>query len=187
MKEYAGGDAYSHPKMKEEELQKYFGEELIITELKGKSNVVTFTRTASSILHSIFSPKMSDEAQKSMVIEIAVELTKSEIKILATSRASYPRPYDIASRTANLDFEPDSLQLMLTTIFRGKDVDLKVASIGQAIMQAARPRILICPMQIGLAVQIHHCFSSKFLVDTLYSLGFSSSYNEVLTLSLIHI
>ena len=114
----------------------------------------------------MFSPKMSDEAQKRMIIEITAELTKSEIKILATSCASYPRQDDIASRTANLDFEPDSLQLMLTTIFSGKDVDLKMASIGQAIVQAARPRILICPMQIGLAVQIHHCFSSKFLVDT---------------------
>ena len=109
---------------------------------------------------------MSDEAQKRMIIEITAELTKSEIKILATSCASYPRQDDIASRTAYLDFEPDSLQLMLTTIFSGKDVDLKMASIGQAIVQAARPRILICQMQIGLAVQIHHCFSSKFLVDT---------------------
>ena len=53
MKEYAG-DAYSHVKMKEE-LQKYFDEELVITELNGNSNVVTFTRTASSILHSFYS------------------------------------------------------------------------------------------------------------------------------------
>ena len=141
MKEYAGGGAYSHSKMYEE-LQKYFGEELIITELNGKSNVVTFTRTVSSIPHSIFYPKMSDEAQKRRNIEIAAELTKSEIKILATSRASYPRQDDTASRTANLDFEPDSLQLMLTTIFNGKDVDL-IKDIFTHVMSLIIRKILL--------------------------------------------
>ena len=29
----------------------------------------------------------------------------------------------------------------------GKDVDLKRASIGQAVMQAARPRVLLAPLQ----------------------------------------
>ena len=29
----------------------------------------------------------------------------------------------------------------------GKNVDLKRASIGQAIMQAARPRVLLAPLQ----------------------------------------
>ncbi|KAK7096605.1 hypothetical protein V1264_005881 [Littorina saxatilis] len=48
-------------------------------------------------------------------------------------------------------------------------------------MQAAHPRILIAPLQIGLGVQMHHCFGSKFLIDTVYSLGFSSSYREVKT------
>lgn len=48
-------------------------------------------------------------------------------------------------------------------------------------MQSARPRISICPMQIGLGVQLHHHFASKFkvLIDTLYSFGFCSSYAEV--------
>ena len=79
-----------------------------------------------------------------MIIETAAELTKSKIKTLAPSRASYSSQNDIASRTDNLNFVPDSLQLLLTTIFSGNDVDLKVAAIGEAV----RPRILICPMQI---------------------------------------
>ena len=61
---------------------------------------------------------------------------------------------DIASRKTNMDLVPESLQLLLTTVFSGKDVEMKVASIGQAIMQAARLRILICPLQLGLAMQI---------------------------------
>ena len=46
-----------------------------------------------------------------------------------------------------MDLVPESLQLLLTTVFSGKDVEMKLASIGQAIMQAARLRILICPLQ----------------------------------------
>ncbi|VDI23197.1 Hypothetical predicted protein [Mytilus galloprovincialis] len=46
-------------------------------------------------------------------------------------------------------------------------------------MQATRPRSLIAPLQLGLGVQMHHHFGSKFLLDTLYQLGFSSSYKEV--------
>lgn len=52
-------------------------------------------------------------------------------------------------------------------------------AIGQAIMQACRPRALIAPLQLGLGMQMHHHFGSKFLIDTLSNLGFSSSYWEV--------
>ena len=43
-----------------------------------------------------------------------------------------------------------------------------------------RPSALLAPLQIGLAVQMHHHFASRFLVDTLNKLGFCSSYSEVL-------
>ena len=78
-----------------------------------------------------------------MMIETAAELTESTIKTLATSRASYSSQNDIASHTDSLNFVLDSLQLMLTTIFSRNDVDLKMSSIGEAIMQVVRPRILI--------------------------------------------
>ena len=61
----------------------------------------------------------------------------------------------------------------------GKEVQTKVAAIGQAIMQATRPRVLLAPLQVGLGVQLHHHYASRFLFDTLYKLGFCCSYNEV--------
>ncbi|GFR75030.1 hypothetical protein ElyMa_005768000 [Elysia marginata] len=51
-------------------------------------------------------------------------------------------------------------------------------SVGQSIMQATRPRAFIATLQIGLSVYIHHQFASKFLLDTFFQLGFSSSYSE---------
>lgn len=72
-----------------------------------------------------------------------------------------------------------SLYLFLRNLFSETNADIKITSIGQAIIQAARPRVLIAPLQIGLAIQMHHHFASKFLIDTLSKLGFSSSYTEV--------
>jgi len=64
-------------------------------------------------------------------------------------------------------------------MFPGSISARKIASIGQAIVQAVRSRLLIAPLQIGLNVQMHHHFASKYLVDILSKLGFSSSYKEV--------
>ena len=46
-------------------------------------------------------------------------------------------------------------------------------------MQQARPRTLIMPLQVGVAIQMHYHFSSRYLTDPLNSMGFSSSYTEV--------
>lgn len=43
-----------------------------------------------------------------------------------------------------------------------------------------RPRAVIAPLQIGLGVQAHHLYRSKFIVDTLSEMGFCSSYKEIL-------
>ena len=72
-----------------------------------------------------------------------------------------------------------SIAFFLRNTFSKKDSDLQVYSIGQAIVQAARPRLAIEPLQISLAVQLHHMFGSRFLIETLSSMGFCSSYSEV--------
>ena len=46
-------------------------------------------------------------------------------------------------------------------------------------MQSARPRVLLAPLQLGLGVQMHHHFQSRFLVDTLHNHGYCCSYSEV--------
>lgn len=43
-----------------------------------------------------------------------------------------------------------------------------------------RPRVLVAILQIGIAVQMHRQFSSRFLIDSLNSHGFCTSYSEVL-------
>ena len=46
-------------------------------------------------------------------------------------------------------------------------------------MQATRPRVLQAPLLLGLGVQMHFHFASRFLIDTLDGLGYSCSYSEV--------
>ena len=46
-------------------------------------------------------------------------------------------------------------------------------------MQCVRPKAIIAPLQLGLAVQMHHHFAPKFLIETLNSHGFCASYSTV--------
>ena len=78
-------------------------------------------------------------------------------------------------------FVPASLCTLLKGLFTCKDSQVKTASIGQAFVQSARPRIIIAPLQLGLGVQLHNHFGSRFLIDTLNSQGFCCSYKEVST------
>ena len=79
----------------------------------------------------------------------------------------------------DIAFLHGTLHLFLQNVLVGKDIGTKVASIGQAIMQSVRPRILNTPLQLGLGVQMHKQFGSRFLIDTLNQLGFCSSYSEI--------
>ena len=73
----------------------------------------------------------------------------------------YPSNAEMASSEAALEYILVCLKTFLKIVFAGKDVDVKIASIGQAIMQAARPGVLMAPLKIGLAVQMHNHFQYK--------------------------
>ena len=85
----------------------------------------------------------------------------------------------MSSAEEGYNFLPESLALFLRVLFSTKDSIVKIASIGQAVVQATRPRVLLTPLQLGLGVQLHHQFGSRFLIDMLHKLGFCCSYGEV--------
>ena len=72
------------------------------------------------------------------------------------------------------------MHCLLQNLFVGKDTRHKQASIRQAIVHAVHPRAVIAPLQLGLAIQMHHHFRSRFLIDILSAIGYCSSYSEVL-------
>jgi hypothetical protein len=173
-------EPYAFTYMKEQ-LQKHFGDRITITDIKGRSNVVTFGETASALIQDFYyQPKQGNcDAEKLRLVETAAKLIKNDMKSVTQSKDVYPSSGEITSAEEAMAFIPGSLQLLLQTLAVGNDRDTKIASLGQAIMQCIRPRVLIAPLQIGLGVQMHHHFASKFLIDTLHEHGFCSSYKEV--------
>ena len=168
---------YTHMKFK---LKEHFGERIIETEINGKPNVLTFRSTAKEILQDFYAQRKVDvESEKKRIIETAAKLIKDDIKSLAISYDVYPNSDSLKSEEEGNKFLPESLKVLLKVLFVGRNVDIKTAAIGQAIMQATRPEVILAPMQVGLAVQVHHHFASRFLVDTLHRLGFCCSYKEV--------
>ena len=61
-----------------------------------------------------------------------------------------------------------------------KDGFLQKCAIAQTLIQNVRPRTIMAPMQLALAVMLHRHFGSRYLIDTLHKLGFCASYTEVL-------
>jgi len=141
---------------------------------------MTWKTSASSILYDYFKlPKCdNDEEEARRITQTAAKLMKSSIKAL-NSFTEYPVVQDLTTENT-IAFLPGSLKLLLQVLFAGQNTEKKQASLGHAIIQATRPRGLIAPLQIGLVIQMHHHFGSKFLVDSLHQHGFCCSYGEVL-------
>lgn len=78
------------------------------------------------------------------IIETAAKLIKCDIKSIKCDRDWYPVIRDIKG---SLRFLPDSLVKLLDGILLSKNSKLKTATIGQAIMQGARPRVIIIMLQ----------------------------------------
>ena len=78
-----------------------------------------------------------------------------------------------------MKYPPDTLLALIEGMFAGKNSGVKGASIGQAIMQATRPRVMLAPLQLGLCVQLHHHIASRFLIDSLHHHGLCCSYQDV--------
>ena len=118
-------------------------------------------------------------SQTESLMKTTGQLILSEIKAMPNARTYYPSFGDDHSVCEQVQYLPPSLQNLLREIFKNKDGEMRVASLGQAIIQAARLRTVMAPLQLGFAVQVHHRFGSRGLVETLHRLGFCVPYNEV--------
>lgn len=80
MKEYLDDDheAYGFTHMKSR-LEKHFGKNILITEIAGKANIVTFTVTAAEILHQFRESMRNDTMSPQTIIKTAAKLLKSDI------------------------------------------------------------------------------------------------------------
>ena len=139
--------AYSYPHM-QLKLDEHFGDRIIQTEINGKPNVVTFRNKAKAVLHEFYSHQKTDpETDKRRIVQTAAKLIRDDIKAVETSHTVYPACDQLESDEC-INFLPETLRVLLEGLIVGKGVQTKIASIGQAIMQAARPRVLLAPLQV---------------------------------------
>jgi len=182
MTDHCGDRAYSHKHMKTK-LIEHFGESICITSSGNTETKITLKRTASAIIDD-FSKSiqgMTEADKKSSLISAAAKLIKTDIYALEaeSTKAFYPSYSTVSSTSENQGFLPESLQCLLKVLFSGSGSEKRIASIGQAMIQAARPKGIIPPLQVALGIQLHHLFGSRYLLDLLNTLGFCSSYYEV--------
>ena len=158
-----------------------FGDDVIIAEIDGRPDVITMRPTVAKILYNFYYEPKEDSTRREEIrlVKAAATMIKNDIKRHDGSKETYPLSSDMSSVETAIYFLPESLIPLLDTLIIGVDKKLEIASIGQAIMQAARLRGLISPLQQGLAVQMHHHFGSRFLIDSFHRHGFCSSYSEV--------
>ena len=131
---------------------------------------MAYRQTVDAILR-VYHKKPKDvdvELQTIQLIETAARLLKNEIIENVTDiQEVYPSAEDL-NKDDSFQY-PNSLRLLLTKLFACKEKDkirMKISAIGQALIQAARPRTVLTPLQLGLAVLMHHHFQSKYLIES---------------------
>lgn len=166
MKQLCGENAYS-PRYMKKRLMDHFKDEIIIFDKYG-----TLRDTANKIMQDFYHhSKFKDaEEEKLSILTTAAKLIKSERHSINVSKDVYPSASLISSLSEILNYIPKGLRTFLQGLLAEKENHIKVSTIGQALMQATRPRCLLSPLQIGLAIQIHHNFGSRSLIDTLYNI-----------------
>ncbi len=88
------GEAYSSIYMKKKLLEHYGGS-VIITEMNGKSNVVTFKSKGHAILHKFYmrTTKQDSESEKITIIQTAGKLILNDINSMETKKKTiHPHP-----------------------------------------------------------------------------------------------
>ena len=172
-------DVYTQVQLKRE-LEKHYGSRVTITTVRQLPNVVTLTSNLKSIIQEAHdrAREMNELSDMDRLIESVAKYIRTEIKSMEHHDNKYPTTADMGSVDGNVTYLPHSLQLLLGNIIKSKNANLKVASIGQSIMQSMCPRSFLPPLQVGLSVTLEHKYGHRDLVDMINKLGFCSSYSE---------
>lgn len=180
MKELSGeSEVYTIKRLKQK-LEEHYKECIFFAEVGGRSNVVCFRNMAKHIINDKWyaDKKANIEDESERIVTAAAKIIKAEIREREYEHDIYPTKSDISDIERNKQWVPDHLLKLLAIIIPS---ELRQSSIGQCILQSARPRSVIAPIPFGLGVELDHVFGSKWLITELYKLGFASSYDEVTT------
>ena len=103
-------------------------DDIVIAEVNGKQDVVTFRTNTSMILQNFYQEQKSNDPtkEKERIILTAAKLLKTEIKETNSSSEFYPTSDEIGSLDYCNQFLPRSLPILLENMFASKNNALKV-------------------------------------------------------------
>ena len=120
--------------------------------------------------------KKEVEETKESIVKAPAKIIKSEIREVEKSNEYYPTNLEVQDLKTCSEWIPESLIILLKIIMPNL---LKQTAIAHSMIQAARPRSVLCPIPFGLGVQLDKEFGSKWLISHLHKPGFSISPDEV--------
>ena len=121
--------------------------------------------------------KKKQDETKADVIMAAGKIIKAATRELTKSNEVSPTTEEIANSDKGNEKVPESLKLLLSSLIPAK---IKQLVVGQCIVQAAKPRSVLCPITLRLGAELENNFGSKWLLNHLVKLGLSVSADEVL-------
>ena len=122
------GEPYSVVYMRQM-LKARYGDNIIVTSINGKTDVVTFRYTARYILHEFFEDSKSKcDDDKDGIIKAAANIIRSDIKSLAVSKQVYPLASDVQDTKYNKDYLPRS-------DYKDSLIDCKTANLWLAYLE----------------------------------------------------
>ena len=160
-------------------LQQHYGDHVVFVEHEGQQDVVCLQRMASFVLREQWKKQKmleDDETESQRIVAMAAKLVRALLREMQYTRETYPTETDISDLEGSHHFIPNLLHTFLQVLVSNQ---VKEVAIGNAIVQAARPRSVVTPILFGVGVQMDHMYGSKWLVDQLARLGFSVSSAEV--------
>ena len=104
-------------------------DEIIVTEINGKPNVVTFRMITAKIMQNFYNKRK----KKEWIILAAAKFLKTEIKEMKCCSRSHPNSNEIGSLKFYKQFVPTSLPLLLENIFTSTNKDLKVFDLFNSV------------------------------------------------------
>lgn len=179
MSTLAGSDEVYSMKRLKQKLQDHYGNHVFFAEVSGIKNVVSFRNMANFIItEKWYSERDINSAQEAdRIVLAAAKIIREEIRESKYTRGEYPSIEDIKDPQKGKHYLTPCLRTFVERLIPSNIV--RQASIGQALLQSVKPRTVLAPILFGLGVEVDHVFGSKWLVDELFQLGFSISYDEV--------
>ena len=168
-----GYECSSNKRLKQKLKEKY-GDCLAFSERCGRTDILCFKEFANYVL--LEKKKEEVEETKESIVKAAAKIIKSEIREVEKSNEYYPTNLEVQDLKTCSEWIPESLIILLEIIMPNL---LKQTAIAHSMIQAARPRSVLCPIPFGLGVQLDKEFGSKWLISHLHKPGFSISPDEV--------